>query len=390
MPQAATGLGGLLALVLLVGTVNGIARVAMPLYTVSLGAEPWQVGLAGGFGYTGLLLLALPMGGWIERHGSRLLFVRGTASAALVYLLLTAARQPWHAVVLIAGIGLTLPLRTIPIHTEFLAILPGLGPAKAGWNRAAHMSGLFLLGPAISAAAIAAAGFRAVLALSAVGMVAAAVIGARILGRTRLPGHGGAALSFAERARAQYALIRSHAGLRRTMGVDFLTQMTIAYFVVFGVALAVRKAGMTQQAAVGLVTLQGCAYVLTLLAGGAPLARTTRQRGYLAALVLLMLSSVLFGLAPNPAVMWTGAALMGVGMGIQGLLSTNRFAELLRAYGSSRVIGLGALAPPAGGMIGGMGGGLVSQHLGTTTGFLLLAAGLGLAWVAVLRRPTGW
>lgn len=392
MPQAAPGLAGLLALALLVGSVNGIARVAMPLYTASLGAQPWLVGLAGGFGYAGLLLLALPMGSWMERHGSRRLFVRGTAAAALVYLVLAAARAPWQAVAMIAAVGLTLPLRTMPVHTEFLAMLPGLSISRAGWNRAAHMSGLFLIGPTISAAAIAAAGFRAVLALSAAGMLAAAIIGARVLGRVSLHGRQGRQppLPPGARLRSQLELVRGHAGLRRTMGVDFLTQMTVAYFVVFGVALAVRDAGMTQQSAIALVTLQGCAYVLTLLLGGAPLARSTRQRGYLAALTLLMLPCALFWLVPSPPVMWLGAALMGAGMGLQGLLNTGRFAELLREHGSSRIVGLGAIAPPAGGVIGGVVGGQVSQHLGAGTGFLLLALGLGTAAAMVARRPSGW
>lgn len=387
-------LAGLIALVLLVGTVNGISRVTLPLFTVSLGAQPWQVGLAGGFGYAGLLLLALPTGGWIERHGSRLLFIRGTLAAAAVFVLLAAAQAPWQALVAIAAIGLTLPLRTIPVHTEFLAMLGSMSAHRTGWNRAAHMSGLYLLGPAVAAAAIAAAGFRSVLGLAAAGLLAGAIVGARILGR--IPLHAGRAgqapapMSLRARARSQWALVREHAGLRRTMGVDFITQMTVAYFIVFGVTLAVRTAGMSQQSAVGLVTLQGCLYVLVLVAGGGPLARVARQHGYLAALALMLAPCLLCGLAPGPATLWIATAMLGAGMGLQGLLNTSRFAELLREHGSGRIAGLGAIAPPAGGVIGGAAGGLVSQRFGIEAGFLLLALALSGAWIAVARRPSGW
>ena len=90
-------LASLLALGMLVGTVNGLSRVAMPLFAASLGAQSWQVGIVGGLGYAGILLLALPMGAWIDRHGSRPLFLRGVVLAALAYLLLPLLRSPGQA-----------------------------------------------------------------------------------------------------------------------------------------------------------------------------------------------------------------------------------------------------------------------------------------------------
>ena len=41
-------LAGLLGLGMAVGTVNGLSRVAMPLFAVSLGAQSWQVGIMRG------------------------------------------------------------------------------------------------------------------------------------------------------------------------------------------------------------------------------------------------------------------------------------------------------------------------------------------------------
>jgi MFS family permease len=81
-------LAGLLSLGLLVGTINGLSRVALPLYAAALGAQAWQVGIVGGLGYSGMLLLAMPVGAWIDRHGSRAIFLRGASAAALVYLAL--------------------------------------------------------------------------------------------------------------------------------------------------------------------------------------------------------------------------------------------------------------------------------------------------------------
>ena len=41
----------------------------------------------------GLLVLALPMGAWMDRHGSRTLFTRGVVAAALLYLAMPLAQK---------------------------------------------------------------------------------------------------------------------------------------------------------------------------------------------------------------------------------------------------------------------------------------------------------
>jgi MFS family permease len=69
--STAPHLPALLSLGLMVGTINGLSRVALPLYAVAAHAQPWQVGIVGGLGYLGVLLMALPMGAWIDRHGTR-------------------------------------------------------------------------------------------------------------------------------------------------------------------------------------------------------------------------------------------------------------------------------------------------------------------------------
>lgn len=361
--------------------------MALPLFAAALGAQAWQVGLVGGMGYTGMLLLALPMAAWIDRHGSRAVFVRGVAAAALLYLLLALARLPWQLIAITAALGLVLPFRAIPLHTEFLALLPRLSPSRAGWNRAANMTGMFFVGPAISAAIIAAWGFAFVFGAAACGMLVAGAVGGRVLGRRAPATQAERDVKFGERIRVQLALLREEPGLRSTMAIDFLTQIAVAYFVVFGVVLAVRTVGMPLQAAAGLVTLQGAVYVTTLLLGGRWIALWPPRRWYTLALLLLAAQSACFGLVVQPAALWTGAAVMGVAVGVQGLLSTRQFAEMMRVHGRARVGGLTALAPPAGGVLGAIGGGLFSQRFGTPAGFATLAVACVLMAAWQLRRP---
>jgi MFS family permease len=383
--RAAPPLAGLLWLGVAVGTVNGLSRVAMPLFASSLGAQPWQVGIVGGLGYTGLVLLALPMGAWLERHGSRVLFMLGVGVAAALFLLLPLAHSPMQAIAAAAVLGLLLPLRIVPIYAEFLAILPRLSPARAGWNRAASTLGMFFLGPAAAGAVIAASGYTPVFQLAACALLAAFLVARRVLVDRERPARG-AAQSLAERVRGQYRLLCTDAEIRRTMAIDFLAQMTVAYFTVFVLILAVHQFGMSVQAAAGLVTVQGSLYVLTLFAGGAVLVRWREDLSYLLAFALLLAQGLLCGLATGPAALWLGAALSGIGLGLQGLTSTTRFAAFLQRHGRGRIGGLTSLGPPAGGVIGVMLGGVVSQRLGTQAGFLLLAVGCALLCAAQWSR----
>ena len=385
-PTASARLTGLLTLALVVGTVNGLSRVALPLYVASLGGQAWQVGLTGGLGYFGVMMLSLPIGAWIDRHGGRLLFTRGVLAASALMLLMPWLGQPWMAVLGTAMLGLVLPFRTVPAQTEFLALLPHLSPSKAGWNRAAHTTGLFFLGPAASAAVIAGLGFTSVFELASAGLLAGFLIGRRVLSGGTPPAPEVAVESLWQRIRAQFAMVGRHAEMRRTMLVDCLTQMAVAYFVVFALVMAVRRFGMPLQAAAGLVTLQGAVFVATLFLGGRWLSQRTQEWQYLLAFGLVLSQALLFGLGTGPAALWLGAALMGLGVGLQGLTSTARFAQLMQQHGRGRVGGLTSVAPTAGGMVGAMGGGVLSQAFGIEAGFRLLALMFCVLLVLQVRR----
>lgn len=379
-------LPALLSLGLMVGTINGLSRVAMPLFAVAQGAQAWQVGVVGGLGYLGVLLMALPMGAWIDRHGSRTMFLRGAAAAALLYLLLPWLHAPWQVIGGAALLGLVLPFRTVPIQTEFLAMLPTLGPAKAGWNRAAFMLGLSFIGPAVSAAVVSSFGFTPLFLLVAATLLLAFIVGRRVLRRRAgVAGQEGDA-PLHVRIRRQIALLREDHDFRRTMLIDGLAQMSVAYFVVFAIQLAMRRYGMSLQAAAGLITLQGALYVATLFAGGMLVARWRFERRYLLAFAMLLAQSLLFGFGHDAAALWIGAALMGVGVGLQGVTSTTRFGELMQRHGRGRIGGLSSLAPTCGGILGAVAGGVVSQHLGTEAGFLLLSAGHAAMCVLQFKR----
>lgn len=379
-------LPALLSLGMMVGTINGLSRVAMPLYALSCGAQAWQAGIVGGLGYMGVLLMALPMGAWIDRHGSRTMFLRGAMAAALLYLLLPLLQAPWPVIAGAALLGFALPFRTVPIQTEFLAMLPSLGPAKAGWNRAAFMLGLSFIGPAVSAAVLSSLGFSALFLMVSGTLLLAFLVGRRVLvRRSGIAGQPGDAPLHVRIAR-QLELLRSDAEVRRTMAVDWLAQMSVAYFVVFAIQMAIHRFGMSLQAAAGLITMQGALYVTMLFGGGLLVTRWRDDLRYALAFAMLLVQSLLYGLSAEPAGLWLGAAVMGLGVGLQGVTSTTRFGEMVRRLGRGRIGGLSSLAPTSGGIIGAVVGGVIGQHLGIEAGFLLLGAGHATMVVLHVRR----
>jgi len=384
--QRSPHLAALLSLGLMVGTINGLSRVAMPLFALSRGAQAWQVGIVGGLGYLGVLLMALPMGAWIDRHGSRTMFLRGAITAALLYLLLPIVDAPWQVIAGAAMLGFALPFRTVPIQTEFLAMLPYLGPAKAGWNRGAFMLGLAFIGPAVSAAVLSSLGFTALFLMVAATLLLAFIVGRRVLvRRSGVAGQAGDA-PLHVRIAGQITLLRTDPDVRRTMGIDCLSQMSVAYFVVFAIQMAMHRFGMTLQAAAGLITLQGALYVAALFGGGMLVTRWRDDLRYLFAFVMLLAQSLLYGFGNGPWALWLGAALMGVGVGLQGVTSTTRFGELMRRLGRGRIGGLTSLAPTTGGIVGAVLGGVISQHLGIEAGFLLLGFGHAAMCALQMRR----
>jgi MFS family permease len=367
-------LAAFMALSVLVGTANGISRVCLPLFAASLHAAAWQIGLVGGLQFAGMLLLSMPLGALIDRHGSRPLFRFGTTAAAAVFLLgMTQVHAPWQLIACVCLLGLSVPFRIVPTQTEFLHLLPSLGPVKAGWNRGSHTLGMFFLGPTLGAFLIVALGFAPTFALVGAGMLLTLLIGARVL-QAAPPGRGGDATPLRRRIRQQFALMVERAELRRTMLIDFCGQMSLAYFSVFIVLVGLRLFGMSTQQAAALITLQGALFVGTLFAGGVVLARVGDEGRYMLAFVLLLAHAVLLFAPPSPAWLWAGAACLGLGLGVQHLTSVNRFGALMRELGRGKVGGMSSLAGPAGGLAGATLGGALSQHFGMLAGFRVLAA----------------
>lgn len=369
----------------LVGTTNGISKVSLPLYAAALHASPWQIGLVGGLQFAGMLLLSLPLGALIDRHGSRALFRFGAIASTVLYLSgLTQVSEPWQLIACVMLLGLFNPFRMVPTQTEFLHILPRLGPGKAGWNRAAHTLGMFFVGPSLGAALLGWVGFQHTFVVVAAGMLVSLAVGNHVL-RAAAPGCNDHGAPLRERMLGQLRVVLERAQLRRTMVIEFCGQMAMSYFTVFIVLLGIRQFGMGTQEAAGLLTLQGALFVATLFGGGILLAAWREEARYGLAFSLLFVHEALLCAPQHKAQLWLSAGLLGLGLGTQHLTSVTRFGALMHELGRGRVGGLSSLAGPSGGLTGAVLGGLLGQQFGLLAGFRLLALVYALQLFSYLR-----
>jgi len=369
---------GFMVVGVLTGLANGIAKIAIPLYAIHLHASAWQIGIVGSVQFAGTLLLSLPIGALIDRHGSLPLFRFGGIVGAMLYLFAyTRMTTAWDLIIGVTLFGLVNPFRMVATQAEFLHLLPLMGYAKAGWQRASHSVGMFLLGPMIGALLVEQLGFSTTFYLVSASMLVAVLVGNQTLSFSPAPIRN-QKVSMLQRLRDQWGVVASQKDLRDSLINEFISQLASSYFSAFAVLIGLTLYGFSASLAATLVVLQGAAFVFTLLVGGTlatVLARSTRMAlGY----ALILAGLCFLGFAVQPYCLWVGALLLGVGVGWQHLTNVECFAAVTAIIGRGRAGGMFNMAGPSGGVAGAFLGGLIAQHYGYLAGFQILAAGYGL------------
>lgn len=356
----------------LAGTSNGVSKVVLPLYAAALHAAPWQIGLVGGLSFVGMIVLSMPVGGLIERYGSRPLFRFGGLASTLLFALgFTFAHEPWQLILGSVCFGLLNPFRMVATQTEFLQLLLQIGPRKAGFQRASHSLGMFFIGPMLGATLLDWLDYRGVFLCIAFGLFATVLVGERALPSAR-EAQAISPTPILARIRGQLRIIATRHELRQSMLIELCGQMAMSYFSVFVVLVAIRQFHRSVADAASLVTVQGGAFVLTLFLAGGALAQLGDRARYTLAFALLAAAELLLGAPPNFPSLWLASALLGLGLGVQHLTSVGRFAALTAELGRGRVGGLFSLSGPTGGLIGAVVGGVLAARFGLLSGFRVL------------------
>jgi MFS family permease len=180
-------------------------------------------------------------------------------------------------------------------------------------------------------------------------------------------------------------MLRTDDELRRASIVEFFSHVATAYFGFFIIVIAIRDYGFSEASAGVLVTMQGAAFVFALFTLGFLFNRLGQLPYFRVSLTLCAVALALLAYHGAPIVLWSGAVLLGLGLGMLHIANFLLYARIGRRLGMGRVSGLTALVGPSGGLLGGLVGGWIGQFWGLQALFLPMA--FVFAWlVADIRK----
>lgn len=354
----------------LMGTSVGVAKIATSLYALALGADAAQLGLIASGQVIGTLVMSVPIGFLVDHYGPTRLFVLGSAVAGLLYAAMPLVAAPAFLLGCTTAIGFFMPLRFVSLNTVFFEQIRLLGEGKAGWYRGVHMSGMYLVGPALAVSLIAAVGYAGTWWLIAASFALTIVISPVVFGRyagSRRAERGISLRTVAD----ELALLARDAELRQTCLVDFFATGTMMYQATFIVAIALQVMRLDAAHASAFVTGTGLAFIVVLFAGGGIASRLGVRRSYLVGFALVSVALVIEGAAPTPAWLWPGVLLQGLGLGLLQMVTLTRISRIGVRLGQGKVSGVNLLIAPMGSLCGSAIGGLLGQWIGMQNVFFL-------------------
>lgn len=368
------------------GLSVGLAKFTTTLFALHLGAQGGWLAAIAGAQSVGILFMSIPVGFWVERLGPARLFVGGSLVIGALYAAIPLLPQTLFLVALTALISFVMPLRFVSLNTVFMAALERIGHARAGWQRGAHMAGMFLLGPMLAAGVVALLGYAGSYWLIAAMFVLTATLSSSVLNQhTHTPPRIGA---------ARPSMRKSVQALWREPEIRALSMQECAiqaihmYYAFYMVVIAVQELGLPPLGAGSLVAVQGSAFVATLIVLGPLLSWLGALRTVLSAVGAVTVAALLLAWSTNTAWLCVGGVVLGCGLGLLQMHTLTQFAHLGARLGRGRVSGLSALAGPCGGFVGGLLGGTLGTVVGLQALFLLFVPVFWwLGWHAY-RRST--
>lgn len=352
-----------LAVLMLGGLSSGLARVVTSLQAVALGAEPLELGLLAATQSLALVLMSLPSGALVQRHGSRRVFVGASLAGGLACAAVPVVGARTFLHVATAVVGLCMPMRFVATNVVALRHLEAHGGERAGWYRGCHLLSMFLVGPAVAVPAAAVLGLAGAWCVAAASFLLAAACAPLALGAEGAAREGQPIAAAARRDPEAASLVAN----------EFASQGAFTAFSFFIVPIAVGRFGATPAAAAGLLTAQAASFVLALFALGGVAARWPRRRFVAVAYGTATGALLALGLGRSTAALWAGSLLLGVGLGLLQTDNLVRAARVGARVGRDAAAGLQSLSGSSGGLASGLVGGAVGQRMGAQGLFVVLA-----------------
>jgi len=368
-------LSGFIAISLLGGLSFGLARMITALYALELGVSTTTLGLIAAAQSLGLLVMALPMGLWVEHYGPYRLFMVGSLLAGLLYSITPLVPSPVWLLLCTALVSFCLPCRFVALNTLFMAQLSRIGEAKAGWMRANSLIGMLLIGPAMSALIIQQLGFSGAFGITAITVWLAMLLAPGLLkiGHAPAPPKTRLALPELGELGQQLRSLLADPQLRRTSTLEFFLQAAISFFSFFIIPIAIQQFHFTTEQATHLISAEGALFIAALFFLGHLIPRYGLERVYLISLGGASLALGILGATEQPLGLWCGSLLLGLMLGLLQTANLSSFARIGQHRGQGRIAGVITLVGPAGGLLGSISGGIWADYFSLQSAFLWLA-----------------
>lgn len=366
-------LAGFLCLNALAGLSVGVAKVVLSLYAVQLQADAIQLALIAGAQSVGILLMSLPAGVLVDQHGPLRMFTIGTLASGALYLAMPWIDSSTLLCLIILLISCFMPLRIVSLSAMFMQQIRRVGVGMAGWFRATHMIGMLLLGPMVAAWLLDAFGFAGgYVAIGSTFFVL--VLLAPHIFRHYQPSQAHVRTFSLAELTAQIALVGSDKLLREACLREFCIQAVNQFYTFFIVVIAIQAFLFDPAQAAGLISAQGASYVLALLGMGSLASRMGEQLFFRVGCVIVICALLILGAAAKDWMLWLGAIVLGMGLGMLQIMTISWFAKVGAQRGQGRIAGLTTFVGPAGGLVGSIIGGAVGHWFNLQIMFFLMAA----------------
>ncbi|MBS1213288.1 MAG: hypothetical protein H6R26_1905 [Proteobacteria bacterium] len=365
------------------GLTIGMIKAATPLFALSLGATPGELGLIAGAQPLGMALLSIPVGLAIGYLGARRLFITGSLVGGLIYLLVPYASTPFWLFVGTIAASVFIPMRFVSIHSDYFHHLATAGPAKAGWLRGTLLGGSFVVGPLIGGYLVSAVHFVGTYWLIGLSFIVTVFVARQVLS-----GRAEARQRRREDSRTygeQIRVLLSHREIIETSLIELAANASLLFYSVFIIVIAIEQFQYSKGAATALMAVQGVTYIGSLFLLGGLLEKIGKRLSYLLSFGSATLGLFLLGTASVSIQLWIGAILLGFGLGLISITNVVRLGVISAQLGRGNVAGASAIGGPIGALIGTLGGGILGQYTGSLQSiFLVLMGGLIAAALVVL------
>jgi|GEM_PF-402745 len=370
---------GFMSLAAVSGVTIGMSNIVIQLFAISIGADPFQIGIIGAMEATGMMLLTVPAGFVIARHGAKLVYATASIGPVVLYALMPLIAIWWGMALLRLAVGICIPFRTVSMSSAFLGQLQRIGPAKAGWYRASLTLGMAVIGPA--------------LATFLTGHVSFAVCFLTIA--VLFAGMAAFSLSFfPEREETASDTPQSHPlteirallanpDVSESCAIEFASGATNSLFATFVLLVAASLPGLTARDGVTVILVDGIVTIGALFLGARLLHRLDRRQAYAAGLALGVAALAIASQAGSLAHLVLAGVLLSLGAAVVHLVNMILLSRLPGE--KSKASGVYQLSQMLGAASGALAGGILSKAMPLQSVFLAWILALVLVALPIWR-----